>query len=105
MNVTKRIAIQGYPGAFHEIATRCYYPNGLVELVPMDTFEELVEEIEDGTRADGGLMAIENTIAGSLLNNYQLLNESDLKITGEVFLRIRQNLMACLLYTSDAADE
>ena len=94
MNVTKRIAIQGYPGAFHEIATRCYYPNGLVELVPMDTFEELVEEIEDGTRADGGLMAIENTIAGSLLNNYQLLNESDLKITGEVFLRIRQNLMA-----------
>jgi len=94
MNVTKRIAIQGYPGAFHEIATRCYYPKGLVELVPMDTFEELVGEIENGTRADGGLMAIENTIAGSLLNNYQLLNKSNLKITGEVFLRIRQNLMA-----------
>ena len=94
MNVTKRIAIQGYPGAFHEIATRCYYPNDVIELVPMDTFEELIEEVENGTYADGGLMAIENTIAGSLLNNYQLLNNSDLKITGEVFLRIRQNLMA-----------
>lgn len=94
MNITKRIAIQGYPGAFHEIATRCYYPKEVVEMVPADTFDELVELVEEGTRADGGLMAIENTIAGSLLNNYQLLNNSDLQIIGEVFLRIRQNLMA-----------
>ena len=94
MNTTKRIAIQGYPGAFHEIATRCYYPKEVIEVVPADTFDELVEVVETGTHADGGLMAIENTIAGSLLNNYQLLNNSDLQITGEVFLRIRQNLMA-----------
>ncbi len=94
MNITKRIAIQGYPGAFHEIATRCYYPKEVVEIVAADTFHELVEVVEAGTRADGGLMAIENTIAGSLLNNYQLLNDSELSITGEVFLRIRQNLMA-----------
>jgi len=94
MNITKRIAIQGYPGAFHEIATRCYYPKEVVEIVATDTFHELVEVVESGTRADGGLMAIENTIAGSLLNNYQLLNNSDLRITGEIFLRIRQNLMA-----------
>ena len=40
------------------------------------------------------MMAIENTIAGSLLSNYILLNQSNLNITGEVFLRIRQNLMA-----------
>jgi len=94
MNKTKRIVIQGYPGAFHEIATRCYYPKDTIEIVAADTFDELVEVVETGTRADGGLMAIENTIAGSLLNNYQLLNNSDLRITGEVFLRIRQNLMA-----------
>lgn len=94
MNITKRIAIQGYPGAFHEIATRFYYPKEKIEVVAADTFDELVELVEVGTQADGGLMAIENTIAGSLLNNYQLLNNSDLQITGEVFLRIRQNLMA-----------
>jgi len=94
MNKTKRIVIQGYPGAFHEIATRCYYPKDTIEIVAADTFDELVEVVEAGTHADGGLMAIENTIAGSLLNNYQLLNNSDLRITGEVFLRIRQNLMA-----------
>lgn len=94
MNITKRIAIQGYPGAFHEIATRCYYPREVVEIVPTDTFDELIEVVENGTHADGGLMAIENTIAGSLLNNYQLLNNSNLRITGEIFLRIRQNLMA-----------
>ena len=94
MSITKRIAIQGYPGAFHEIATRCYYPEQSVEMVPADTFDELVEVVEKGTFADGGMMAIENTIAGSLLKNYQLLNNSGLQITGEVFLRIRQNLMA-----------
>jgi len=94
MNITKRIAIQGYPGAFHEIATRFYYPKETIDVVAADTFDELVELVEAGTQADGGLMAIENTIAGSLLNNYQLLNNSDLQITGEVFLRIRQNLMA-----------
>ncbi len=94
MNTTKRIAIQGYPGAFHEIATRCYYPEQSLEMIPADTFDELVEVVEAGIHADGGMMAIENTIAGSLLKNYQLLNSSGLQITGEVFLRIRQNLMA-----------
>ena len=94
MNITKRIAIQGYPGAFHEIATCSYYPKETIEVVPADTFDDLVELVEAGTQVDGGLMAIENTIAGSLLNNYQLLNNSSLEITGEIFLRIRQNLMA-----------
>ncbi len=94
VNMTKRIAIQGYPGAFHEIASCCYYSQKAVEVVPADTFGDLVELVEAGTQVDGGLMAIENTIAGSLLNNYQLLNNSSLEITGEIFLRIRQNLMA-----------
>ncbi len=94
MNIPKRIAIQGYPGAFHEIATCCYYSKETIEVVPADTFDDLVDLVEAGTQVDGGLMAIENTIAGSLLNNYQLLNNSSLEITGEIFLRIRQNLMA-----------
>jgi len=94
MIANKKIAIQGYPGAFHEIAAHCYYPAHQLEVVPADSFDDLVEMVEKGEVADGGLMAIENTIAGSLLNNYQLLNNANLTITGEVFLRIRQNLMA-----------
>ncbi|MEM9824047.1 MAG: prephenate dehydratase [Bacteroidota bacterium] len=91
---TKRIAIQGYPGAFHEIASNHYHRGMDTNIVPVDTFAQLVELVESGERVDRGLMAIENTIAGSLLGNYQLLNDSNLHITGEVFLRIQQNLLA-----------
>ncbi|MEO0339994.1 MAG: prephenate dehydratase domain-containing protein, partial [Bacteroidota bacterium] len=58
------------------------------------TFNELVETVEKGETADTGLMAIENTLAGSLMHNYELLRNSSLQITGEVYLRIKQNLMA-----------
>ena len=89
----KRIAIQGVPGAFHEIASRYFYKGNNIEIVPADTFDELIETTSNIELADGALMAIENTISGSLLYNYQLLNKSDLHIVGEVSLRIRQNLM------------
>jgi prephenate dehydratase len=88
-----KIAIQGVHGAFHEIAARSFHPADDIEVVPADTFEELVRKVETG-ETDSAVMAIENTIAGSLLRNYNLLNDSDLKIRGEVFLRIKQNLMA-----------
>lgn len=88
-----KIAIQGYQGAFHEIATRFYYKDKPVEIIPADTFDELVATIEKGEKASSGLMAIENTLAGSLMYNYQLLSNSDLTIVGEVYLRIKQNLM------------
>lgn len=88
-----RIAIQGYKGAFHEIAARYYYQDRPVEIVPAHTFDDLVEKVELGEEADVALMAIENTIAGSLMYNYNLLNDSNLQITGETFLRIKQNLM------------
>ncbi len=89
----KRIAIQGVHGAFHEIAARHYNKDRQVEVVPAETFTELIDIIQNRS-TDGGVMAIENTIAGSILQNYSLLNNSDLRIAGEVFLRIRQNLMA-----------
>jgi prephenate dehydratase len=87
-----KIAIQGVHGAFHEIAARSFHPTDDIEVVPADTFAELVRKVETG-ETDAAVMAIENTIAGSLLGNYNLLNESDLRIRGEVFLRIKQNLM------------
>ena len=88
-----RIAIQGVPGAFHHIAARRFFNDKNLEIIPADTFEELMVKAEDKLQTDRALMAIENTIAGSILNNYQLLNHSNLHIVGEVYLRIQQNLM------------
>lgn len=89
-----RVSIQGYAGAFHEIAARNCFDQNELEIVPAHTFNDLVQMIEKGEQVDVGLMAIENTLAGSLMNNYHLLNESKLTIVGEVYLRIKLNLMA-----------
>jgi prephenate dehydratase len=88
-----RIAIQGVSGAFHHIAARRFFKDQKLEIIPADTFDELMIKAEDNLITDYALMAIENTIAGSILNNYQLLNHSNLHIVGEVYLRIQQNLM------------
>ncbi len=91
---TKRIAIQGIRGAFHEIAARRYFGNDAnLEIVEATTFDDLVEMTFVGKNVDAALMAIENTIAGSLMHNYNLLNNNDLYIKGEVYLRIVQNLI------------
>lgn len=92
-SAAKRVAIQGYAGAFHEIAARYYFEEQSLDIVPAHTFEDLVDMTEAGEDTDLGIMAIENTIAGSLIGNYKLLNKARLKITGEVFLRIQQNLL------------
>lgn len=89
-----RVSIQGYAGAFHEVAARHCFQNQALEIVPAHTFEDLVKMVEAQEQADVGLMAIENTLAGSIMHNYTLLQQSGLHITGEVFLRIKQNLMA-----------
>lgn len=89
-----RVAIQGVPGAFHDIAARHFFHEKNVEVVPSATFADLTSSVEKGLHSDVGLMAIENSLAGTILWNYRLLLESGLKITGEIYLRIRQNLMA-----------
>lgn len=88
-----KVSIQGVQGAFHEIAARRFHLAKEIDVVPADTFDILIQQVESG-EADSAVMAIENTIAGSLLRNYNLLNNSKLRIRGEVFLRIKQNLMA-----------
>ncbi len=89
-----RISIQGYPGAFHEIAARRFFKTQAIDVVAAHTFEEVVEQVLLDNGCDLGLMAIENTLAGSLMPNYQLLDVHPLRITGEVYLRIQQNLLA-----------
>ncbi len=88
-----KVVIQGYAGAFHEVASRLYFEGKAIEIIPAHTFEDLVSRLEKDESIDRGLMAIENSIAGSLMGNYLLLNEANLEIVGEVYLRIEQNLM------------
>ena len=90
----KRIAIQGIKGSFHDIAAHRFFEDEEVELVCCDTFEEMFARLK-GTPDMLGLMAIENTIAGSLLHNYELLRDSGMTIVGEHKLRISHSIM-CL---------
>lgn len=86
------IAIQGVRGAFHEEATARYYQRQDLPLQEHLDFKGLVSAVARGEAS--GIMAIENSIAGTLLNNLTLLKEQEVHISGEVYLRIRQNLLA-----------
>ncbi len=88
-----RVVIQGVPGAFHEIAARHHFKDNEVDIVPAETFRDLIKLAEDPEQTDYAVMAIENTIAGSLLENYMLLKNSNLTVVGEVLLRIKHNLL------------
>ncbi len=75
------IAIQGYEGSFHQVAARTIFGNE-VEVVPCANFRDLVKVAENKKESAGAMMAIENSIAGSILPNYNLLLGSKLKVTG-----------------------
>ena len=88
----QRVGIQGVEGSFHQLAAENYFSEG-VSVVPAQSFTELIEFAEDGSHTDSAIMAIENSIAGSIMPNYLMLLESDLHVVGEIYLRISQNLM------------
>ena len=87
-----RVSIQGYEGSFHQVAARQFFGKE-VEVIPCATFREVVKIASSKQESDGGVMAIENSIAGSILPNYNLLQKSSLKITGEIYLQIKQQLL------------
>ena len=86
------VAIQGYEGSFHQEAARKFFGKQ-IHVIPCDTFRQVVKIASDRNASDGGVMAIENSIAGSILPNYNLLQKSDLTIVGEKYLHIRQHLL------------
>ncbi len=88
-----KVAIQGYEGSFHEAAAHRFFGK-TTEVLPCPTFRLLVQHAANPAVADAGIMAIENSIAGSILPNYQLLHNSSLMIVGEVYLPIKQQLLA-----------
>jgi prephenate dehydratase len=87
----KRIAVQGIVGSFHEDAAVKYFDEQ-IEVVECKTFTSVCQLV-DTDRVDYAVMAIENSIAGSLLKNYQLIRDYHLRIIGEIFLHIQMNLM------------
>jgi prephenate dehydratase len=91
LNIIKTVAIQGVHGAFHEIAAQSFFDEN-IEVKACDTFDDVINRILKN-EVEFGVMAIENTVAGSLMPNYGLLRENSVKIIGEQYIRIKQNLM------------
>lgn len=92
MKLGNKVAIQGIKASFHEIAAFKFFGRD-ISTVMCDTFWELFNTLERKT-SDYGVVAIENTVAGSILPNYALLRDSEVSVIGEVYLRIQQNLLA-----------
>lgn len=88
-----RIVIQGYEGSYHQSAAEHYFDEP-ISVVPAHSFPDLIKLALDSEKTDGAIMAIENSIAGSIGPNYSLLMESNLRIVGEIYTRIQHNLMA-----------
>ena len=91
MKENKNVAIQGIKGSFHHAVAQSYYGKGL-SLLECETFDASVKALLENT-ADQAVMAIENSIAGSIIPNYALIDQNDLQIVGEYSLSIHHNLM------------
>ena len=90
----KKIAIQGTLGSYHDIAAHKYFEGEEIELICCTTFEDVFKAIRKDSQVIG-MLAIENTIAGSLLHNNELLRQSGTQIIGEHKLRI-SHCFVCL---------
>lgn len=90
----KIISIQGVRGAFHQEAAVNYFGSN-IDIQESITFQQLIDSVENGT-SHFGVMAVENSLVGSILPNYALIRESNLQVTGEIYLRIVQNLIAAI---------
>ena len=88
----KRVAIQGIEGSFHYIVSQSYFEEP-VEICPYLSFGDVVDSLTS-KNTDIAIMALENSIAGSIIPNYAHIDDQDLHITGEFFLEIEHNLMA-----------
>jgi len=88
----KTVAIQGVKGSFHHIVSQQYF-NKPVDAIECSTFDQVVDSLIT-KKCDAAIMALENSIAGSIIPNYALINRFGLHIVGEHYLDIQHNLMA-----------
>ncbi len=101
--MSAKIAIQGIKGSNHHQVAKDFYGDN-IELVECMSFDYLVQQLLNGT-ADKGIMAIENSIAGSIIPNYALVSSNNLRIIGEYYLNIHHNLMLLKGQTIDDIEE
>lgn len=99
-----RVTIQGIEGCFHDAAAREYFSDRDIEPVPFNTFHEMFDAL-DTDASLVGIVAIENTIAGSLLQNHELLRQHNLRVIGEHKKRISHVLAALPGQTIDSLNE
>ncbi len=102
--MTKRVTIQGISGCFHDAAARQYFAGEDIETIECETFPAMFERLSSDAMLTG-IIAIENTIAGSLLQNHELLRTSNLQIVGECKMRISHVLCALPGDTIDTITE
>lgn len=102
--MNRRVTIQGVAGCYHDAAARRYFGNQSIDVIPCDSFPEMFEELATDASLIG-IMAIENTIAGSLLQNHELLRMSHMQIVGEHKMRISHTLCALPGQTLDNLTE
>lgn len=93
MRIKMKVAIQGSKTSFHDMAATKYCYSDKVELIECRTFRDLCRATAAG-KSDIGIMAIENTLVGSILPNYALISEFNLSVVGETYVRIEQHLLA-----------
>jgi prephenate dehydratase len=89
----KKIAIQGISGSYHHEATQLYFGEKDYALIECHTFKQLTQSVKN-EMADFGLIAIENSIAGTILPNYSHITNDKLFIVGEIYMPIHHHLMA-----------
>lgn len=99
----KTVAIQGVKGSFHHIVTKQYFEN-TIDAIECMTFDRVVESLIT-EECDAAIMALENSIAGSIIPNYALIDKYNLHIVGEHYLDIQHNLMALPNQNIDAITE
>ena len=97
----KRVTIQGVNGCFHDAAARAFFEGEDIEVIPCETFNSMFDTLKSDASLIG-IMAIENTIAGSLLQNHELLRVNGLKVVGEYKMRI-SHVLAALPGQTDTA--
>lgn len=88
-----KIGYQGIAGAYSEMASRSFFQNDNYEYIGYKNFEDIYNALEDNT-LDYGVLPIENSLAGSIHKNIDLLNKHNFKIVGEKYLKISHNLMS-----------
>lgn len=89
--MTKPVAIQGVLGSFHHLVAQAFFDEK-VQVKECMTFSELAKSVAEGV-CDLGVMAIENSIAGSIIPNYALIDEYNLQLTGEFYLPVHHHLL------------